>query len=300
MELYTSLVRLKQTLNNGQLPPMTPLPDEVRQRIDPAFTINGDGWGGVVEDAHLGLQCPVRGCGKWFHYLASHMNKSHADLGGAPGFRSLMSIPSTAPLVSSKLADQLSVSFERRQKRMSHSYNERAGRLRLLDRKAIQRKGRAKVVANSKTAGALNLADSCPAQFIGKIAALHAQIGRTPTAAECVAEYGSMIVPNAVKVFGSWNSAIAFCGIEPNPRGNTRRTKRGEVLDSLQAWVDAHGDLPTSKDIACVDRLPRILGYKAIMHGLGAATWTGAMKIAAALLDIHGGRYGLSPRERSA
>ena len=37
-DLYTSLVRAKQELNDGVLPPMTPVPENVQHFIDPAFT----------------------------------------------------------------------------------------------------------------------------------------------------------------------------------------------------------------------------------------------------------------------
>lgn len=47
MDLYTSLVRLKQEMNGGILPPMTPVTGAALELIDPAFTI---GLGALRED----------------------------------------------------------------------------------------------------------------------------------------------------------------------------------------------------------------------------------------------------------
>jgi hypothetical protein len=60
MELYTSLTRLKMELNDGRMPPMTPVPENVRHFINPDFVL---GLGALHEDDALGLRCPIRGCG---------------------------------------------------------------------------------------------------------------------------------------------------------------------------------------------------------------------------------------------
>ena len=59
-DLYTSLIRAKQELNDGVLPPMTPVPENVQHFIDPAFT---PGLGALEEDPEKGLRCPVKGWG---------------------------------------------------------------------------------------------------------------------------------------------------------------------------------------------------------------------------------------------
>jgi hypothetical protein len=105
MQLYTSLVRLKQAMNGGQLPPMMPVAQEALRFIDPSCT---PGLGALEEDAEKGLLCPVRGCGRWFVHLTRHLNMTHSDIGGASGVRQLLSIPENAALYSTAERDRQS------------------------------------------------------------------------------------------------------------------------------------------------------------------------------------------------
>lgn len=281
-DLYTSLVRAKQELNGGTLPAMTPIPDRLRDVIDPGFTI---GMGALREDPERGLQCPVRDCGKWYHSLGRHLENQHARLGGRAGLRRLLDLPATASLSSTR---------------------ERARRRDLLAARALPLRGDRRGIACQapeqhrragrarRSTGLRNFANRCDAQIKQRMAALYESCGRSPTFAEAKA-LDPGVVWAAIDRCGSWSSAKAQFGYEVWRGGSTgNRIHLDDVLTALQEYYRATGRLPSA---AAAQRgglcVPRIPNREVIIRELGGASWEQAMRIAASLLDIHGGPYGL-------
>lgn len=278
-QLYTSLVRLKQELNSGVLPPMMLLPEAVREKIDPALTIGGDGWGGLVEDYDKGLLCCVRGCGEYHRNLTAHLQKSHQEIGGALGFKNLMGIPRTAPLVSQHTQSAYAPTVARKG----------------IAGAGVRRKGRTR---RSPSINSLNLRDSCAAQLQTKIIALSHRIGRAPNLREFNIEYGRDFERAIVSVFGTWPSALAQCGIERVPCRSGWRTEWNSQHSGavLQAWYDIHGELPDQAEVERRDKLPLLPPMKLIMKSFHTASWWMTMQRAAAYMGIQGGKYGLPVR----
>jgi Homing endonuclease associated repeat len=284
--LYTSLVRLKQAINGG-LPPMTPVPVESQDVINPAFTI---GWGALEEDAERGLRCPVRGCGEWFQHLGLHIARSHPDI-GLRGVKEKLSIPQTASLVSTAYHDKLSA-FMRAENRANHLGTRRAAHAR-----ANRKMGQSRRAA-TKTIGMKNLRNSCPAQLTHKIIDLHHKTGRGPTLREANAAYGEGFGSAVIAVFGTWNNAIAQCGFERN-RKSSRYTVE-TVLPGLAAYYEMHGRLPYVSTVRYGQQTPFLPCATSILRAFGVSSWPEAMRRAAALLGVEGGKYGLPSREGAA
>lgn len=285
MDLYTSLTRLKQAMNDGRLPPMTPVPEKVHHLIDPAFTI---GLGALEEDPVKGLRCPVRGCGVYRHSLTRHLDTKHRALGGAKAVRRALSIPSSAGLVSHlqrEILRTLAASkFAGRAKRWTRE------ELTAISRRTSARRGASRRSAMA-TVGSKNLLNHCVAQTRERITRLQVKLGRLPNPREFRSEYGAAMFCAIERAFGTWNSALASCGLAV--RGRYKHYDRDAVLAALASWYEAHGSLPRSSDATSPHRTPIIPGYQTILSALGTDSWPKAMQIAAALLDIHGGRYGL-------
>lgn len=291
MQLYTSLVRLKQAMNGGQMPPMTPVPESVHHIIDPALTI---GLGALMEDEEKGLRCPVRSCGEWFHNLGQHIRKTHTAV-GCDGVRRALEIPSTAALLSTR-------HIEARKTQSATAAN----RARLTDpelrRRALQARSVRAVAArrarsysrNSRSTGRRNLANSCRAQLSHALIDLHHRLGRSPSVREAKIELGSEFVSRVETVFGTWTSAVAQCGLEAVKVGRPA-VKTHAVLTALGSYFDAHQQLPRRTQADAPTRAPLIPSSLTIKRALGEPTWEDCMRKAARLLGIRDGRYGLQP-----
>lgn len=280
MKLYTTLVRVKQELNGGRLPPMTLIPASALKWIDPSLT---PGLGALEEDPEKGLRCPVRGCGVWRHCLTAHANKSHADIGGAARLRRLLSIPHTAKLVSRALSERIrnSVSPSVRARVLRGA---RAARRASLSRRDLGHDAR--VIGDSRsvasqTAGSRCLRNTCLAQTTSRLIDLRNRLGRIPGTNDARNEDPGLYRA-AIELFGSWNAALSSVGLQLN----RRYWYRGDVLDCLAAFVSFHGRLPFRREfgyrvIPLLPKLDVVLGH------LGAANYTDAMRLVSVALDIH-------------
>lgn len=292
MDLYTSLTRMKQAMNGGRVPPMTPVPESAHHLIDPAFTI---GLGAFDEDEEKGIRCPVRGCGRYLHFARRHLNTVHRDVGGAAAVLRVLSIPQRTSLVSKRAHERLSVTM--------------GAQLRALGRQnaamacaAARRRAsaRPREPQERDTVAQKNFRNRCVAQLSHRIIDLHHRIGRSPTEREFANTFGDAVTRAVRRTFGTWNNAKAHCGLAVYSRGRplTRRyAQRDNVLEGLAAWYDVHRALPSRMDAVNPRRAPFIHSAPTIKKALGTNSWPEAMRIAASLLDIHGGRYGLPARK---
>lgn len=303
MELYTSLTRLKQAMNGGRMPPMTPVPAAVHHIIDPAFTI---GLGALSEDPDSGLRCPVRGCGIYRHALQLHIDTAHRAIGGAAAVKRALGIPQSAPLISAKRREDVRQTVRpnfgrlleaRRSTGLDAPAAVRANAVKASQIRA-ERTRSGEIPDSRLTVGRANAKNRCPAQITHAIQDLANELGRTPTFAEFLKKY-----PDAraalKRAFGTWNSALAQCELALNlkhPRYGRGEIAKTAVLAALSAWHSIHGDLPTEAESKRGDRTPYLPHPATMMHAMGCNSHTEAMRRAAALLDIHGGRYGLPIR----
>lgn len=289
-ELYTELRALKLVMNGGQMPPMTPVPENVQHFIDPAFV---PGLGALCEDAEKGLRCPVRGCGEWRHQLQRHLTARHKDIGGAVAVRRALSIPSTSRLESLVLREQkrrrsLALVAEGRMRPPTRLCE--PGHRQSLTQIRVERRTRSR---NAVTMGSRNLRNACTAQLTHRIIDLHHALGRTPTKREAAAHYTPGLVTAIERAFGTWENAVALCGLERVDYGRTKRMDSGVVLEGLRAFFQTHGTLPSSNEARNPHRSPVFASVPTVLRAMRCDTWDEAMRRAAALLDIYGGRYGL-------
>lgn len=292
-DLYTTLVRAKQELNGGVLPAMTPIPENAQNIIDPAFT---PGLGALEEHPEKGLRCPVRGCGKWTHRLGDHLGKKHGDIGGARAVKYALSIPMGAPLASSRYRDGCRSRTRRlidtgvtRPPMRTPAWNDPVARAA-----NARRAGR----NGTGTVGFRNLRNSCAAQLIQRLLAVRDRIGRTPSAREATQHDGTL-VKLAQNLYGSWNGLVAAAGLVGRPTGNRdRAADRAHVLVMLREWCAVHGSLPTRRQVATPTSAPLLPSYKAVLRAFECESYPEAMRRAAALLNIYGGRYGLPENMR--
>jgi hypothetical protein len=282
-KLYTSLVHLKMEMNGGTLPPMMPVPESVHGIIDPAFTI---GLGALEEHPVKGLRCPVRGCGKYYQTLTKHLNYKHGEIGGERAIKRALSIPATAKLTSL---------------RSRQRYGDVARRHRMADGlhpnfRGVTGTARVKHKTTrrsvSLTVGARNLRNQCERQLQHKLLDLQSQLGRSPSARDAISVYGAGFVSAVARVFGSWDAAKAQIQI-PLRKGSPKLRPIEVVLPALMEWYRVHGELPSATAIHRGTRLPVLPGERSILRAFNTDSWPHAMKVAASLLDIYGGKYGL-------
>lgn len=287
MKLYTSLVRLKQSLNGGVLPPMTPLNDRARKILDPAFA---NGMGSLVE-SEAGLRCPVRGCGEYHHSLRLHMNRIHGEIGGSHAITRVLSIPSNVPLISEDLRVRLRASFH------SSGGLERLNSVRAKARRrsACKRAGKQRRHTNASV-NLRNFRNRCEAQIRHTLIDLHHQLGRTPSVKETDRLVGCGFRYYLIETYGTWNAAMAKFGFRPNTRSKreVHATDRDTALSSLSAYFEVRKKLPSRWQSEKPSHTPLLPAPNEIIRGLGARDWDHAMEIAASLLNIQVGRYGLS------
>lgn len=286
MQLYTSLVHLKQATNDGRLPPMTPIPESAMAIIDPTFTI---GLGAVREDATLGLQCPVRDCGKYYHNLGNHIARSHKSIGGQNAVKDMLEIPRRAKLLSATA--QATYVAAAKAKWETNGAKMRAARrpMHLSARPKRQR----------QLAGIRNRSNECEAQQAQDMIDLQNKLRRSPSVSEFIAEYGENRWARIREHYGTWNAFKAKLGMRIHQRDARMKSTKDFVFESLAAWYDVHGSLPSSAQAMRPDRTPVIPSVPSVYRALGTKSWPHAMRIVASVLNIYGGRYGL-PEKKSA
>ncbi len=280
-QLYTTLVMVKRSLNDGRLPPMTPIPEEIRHIINPE---NVPGLGALNEDDEKGVQCPV--CGGWFHTLTLHLNRTHQDEGGAKGIKRALGLPPGVALISND---------HRKKMRKVALASGCAANLRPT-RKGRRTKrrpsGRGKLTTSER-----NFKNTCHAQIGHRLCDLHNRLGRSPSMSEAKA-LDPGLGPACIVIYGTWDAAKAMHGIGAVTRRgqSTPQHSRGSVMASISAWVEANGRLPGSGDVRLT--LPMLPEYATILKYLKADSWKGAMRKAAVSLGIYHYRYRPGPTLR--
>ncbi len=299
---YTSISRAKLAIG-GKLPPMTPLGGSAKKILDSRFTI---GLGALREDPARGLQCPVKGCGKWFHVLSRHLTSSHADIGGKVAVMDALEIPRMTRLVSASYAKMRADQWKQL------DYDERCKPL--LEAQARVRELRAmglfkRFMPNKgmTTAGWRNHRDRCEAQMREPIQALADTLGRVPTMHEVGSGVSEAFMWHCISVYGSWASALkamGFTAYKPgvSPTRKARASKEA-VIAALRAYHDVHACLPLSVQARSPSRKPLIPCMETIMRAFHAESWKDAMESARIALGLppltRNGRY-LRKIERSA
>lgn len=273
-------------MQGNTLPPLTPLPASARQLI--RFS---PGLGVLEESAAKGLRCPV--CGQYHHALATHIRLAHKNIGGVRAVRSALDIPDSVPLMSAKA-------------KAAHAERSFAGiKASTRVNKAQRNSSNARdVSAARRSMHHRNLQDRCEAQLRHKMLDLRNRLGRAPSKSDAAAVYGGGFPQYVARAYGSWTAAVArFLPDEDIGWGalvrerDRKERERFSALEQLRCWYKAHGDLPTAREARAGTILP-LISYDGIRKGLGNATWDECMRIAASLLNIYGGRYGLT--EKSA
>lgn len=292
MQLYTSLVRLKQAMNGGELPPMTPIPLSSQRLIDPALTI---GMGAITEDLDGGLRCPVRGCGSWHHNLTKHLNASHGGAGGAKGVKRALGIPEKTSLVSHRLRQAASV-HAKSLGHLRHKLSTTAERQRQRGRRGGAASALSRVSVNAR-----NLRDRCEQQLAQRLIELQQELGRAPSGPEFISKYGHGLYNAVVDTWGTWNNAKGQCGLDVWKRqrpGQFRHTHE-TVLAAFGAWHERHHSLPTMQAAVNPTRTPLLPSVEVVFRVMGCRSWPEAMRRVAAFLNIYGGRYGLPEKKAS-
>lgn len=285
MELYTTLTALKQSIG-GELPPMTPLPPEALEFIDPTQVL---GLGGLIERPIKGLKCPVRGCDAWNHGLERHLNEVHADIGGANAVRQWLDIPRPTRLASQR--------YRSTQRKRAEA---RAPELRAHLAKVRKRLGPGQAQAAASTLGAMakrstvarNARDLCEAQLAAKILRIQtANNGAPVTRKQAEMALTAATVVYIIRVYGSWNAFKARIGA----RLAIGKSDRGAqacraVFESLSAWFAEHGRMPTDEDFERDDVMPVLPTVDEVLAAarttslpaaLDAIAWSEGLKVAA-------------------
>lgn len=292
MDLYTTLEHLKRSMNGGALPPMTPLSEKAKQIIDPSLTIDGDGAGGLVEDAERGLLCPIRGCGEYHHKLGLHIAFRHRSISSS-AFREAMGIPETIGLISKRERELHRTTSMAGVVQGKGSHLETAGNNPAAQTPRARELNLASRKRSVNSTMARNLRGHCIAQLKHLMIDLANSVGRSPSVKDARAVWGGKHYDAILKTFGSWNNAKAQCGLDVlvgNKKPGPRTTKE-EVIDALEAWFLVHGDLPSAVDAKSADRAPAIHAYETILNVMEAAVWRDAMAKAALVLGVHSPRF---------
>ena len=277
-QLYTNLVMVKTALNDGHLPPMTPVPEKIQHIINPEFV---PGLGALHEDER-GLQCPV--CVVWMHKLGHHISRTHSDKGGLEGIKRMMGMPTSVTLTSVSA------------KEAARTAALRVGIGKWVKGRPIKkgrRKGRRKRASMSER----NFRNTCHAQIGHRLWDLRNKLGRSPTITEANA-LDQGLGGACVMIYGTWNAGKAIHGLDSVPRGRPA-SSREAVLASLSAWVKVHGRLPGSMEVS-KKLLPILPVYATILKHFKADSWKEAMRKAAISVGIHDRRYRPKPKEVSA
>jgi hypothetical protein len=284
MDLYTSLTHLKREMNGGVLPQMTPLTTRALKYLDPEFTI---GMGALKEDPELGLQCPVRGCGGWYHNLTRHLNtardETHRQLGGA-GLKRLLDIPPTAKLSSTVHRKACSERLKRRG---------RIDRLPIAKQRQRPKKAARTYVRTMRSTGYRNFANQCEAQLAHKLVDLQHKVGRSPTTADVRRELGRGVYEAILKVFGTLNVAKASVNLRIRKQGShCESLNEDDILAMFGEYYRGNGCLPRSYELKMPQRPPLLPGRDTVARIMKTKSHSQAMRRIATLLGIDDGRYG--------
>ena len=288
-DLVTTLTLLKASMN-GALPPLTPLTERALKFFDPAFV---PGMGILAEDPEKGLRCPLRDCGSWRQRLNVHM-KSHRRTGD--WLRRELGLSPRAALITDALRATLSANTKR-QREMGRAHNLTAAEIRMGQRS--RRRGAGALGDRRRAISTRNLIGRCDAQLAHRLLDLQHRLGRSPTHADVSEHYGPALASYLEKLDGSFNATKARLGFATIKCRGVRWTLDA-VLPSLLEWHRRHGALPSCRQVYNPNRLPLLPSYHTIMRALGADSWPEAMRRAATLLNIHGGRYGLPVKQVTA
>lgn len=292
-ELFTNLLVLKRHINGGTLPPMTPLTERAERYLDPAHTI---GMGALREDPEKGLQCPVRGCGRWYHRLALHLNASHRQIGGAVGVKRLLSIPHRVGLTSLshkamyQTPERINILARARDGMDPDARQRRATSARA---RGKSRRG----IRYRHTVATRNLQDRCETQLAHLIIDIANDLGRSPSSGEFVACHGHGLYRSVLTAFGSWSAALAHVGLRVN-RGRSNHPKLepwtiNTLADAFREHYRLTNTLPTTKQAARSSGPVALPSPSTVFKITGTARWVDAMRQISALLNIRHGRYGL-------
>ena len=137
---------------------------------------------------------------------------------------------------------------------------------------------------SARTATYRNMADSCEAQTFARIATLREKLGRSPSSKEFIAEFGKRLMSALVSTFGTWNNAKALAGLSVTPAAP--RVTKALALVSLGAWVEAHGSLPSSREVTNPERGPALPSFVSLLRAFGVDNWAAAMRSAAENLGL--------------
>lgn len=256
-ELYTSLTQLKMALNDGTMPPMTPLTDEAKKYIDPDLTI---GMGALQEDPEKGLRCPVRGCGKYVHLLGAHLSSTHRAIGGASAVRNILSIQPTAGLISTAMRRKLAAVL-RKTREAGKIATPKA--LPTIEQRVVMEKRRKQSLS---TIGSKNLRDTCDAQLPNRLRLHAARLGRTPRSKEVEPQLRKAVE----KVYGSWNNALAAADLAIN----RRLWSHDDVISCFEQWVIRHGRMPTWDESKYPSVTPVLPTPETTARALGVSSWS--------------------------
>lgn len=277
--LYTTLARIKEDLIRGDLPEMTPLTKEASAVLRSEYTM---GMGALVENIHKGLQCPV--CGHWSHRLHVHLNLTHKDIGGSAGIKKLLSLPSTAPLVSSfDRAKQSEVMRKNIAERKNYAP---ATVVDVRERMVSHNVKRAKRVC----VGTRNMKKNCERQIITRLLAVSDIVRRSPSRAECDL-YDPPLSSAAIRYFGTFNAAKAAAELKifRTSGVGVSRNKYAidEVMEMFFAFYDAHGRLPTVSEGRSAT-IPALPSRPTIYKHFHVDNWRDAMEKVSARMVISG------------
>jgi hypothetical protein len=281
-QLYTSLVRIKQAMNGGHLPPMTPLSEEARRVVSAAYTI---GMGALIEDEERGLQCPIRGCGEWHHNLGKHVNWKHGDIGGSATVRTVLSLPKRVGLVSTPLRERMSAaSKQRMEEGQSKPITAEARARGLVSLRAQRSRVNVAISGGKGCVNQKNWRDQCESQLGHKLIDLHNHLGRSPSQVEAAAAYGEAFVSAVLRLYGTWTNAKRQQGFEIHRR--QRRYTIDEIVETFRVYYEVNGRLPSSSQAhkpTCTPLVPRQITVKKV---LGVKSWPEAMQIISERLGI--------------
>lgn len=274
-DLYTSLTRTKAALNGGELPPMTPLTDRARALMDPAFTIGM----GALTETERGLCCPIRGCGRFYHYLGHHISKAHPDI-GVVLVREALSLGPSAVLSSMRAREQMRANPAFKHTRPPASRGQRPKNM------------------GSRPVAVLNARNACEAQLIKRLQAFEQQCGFVPTAKTFLK--GSGVGTHTIwRLFGSWNSFRVAAGFPVASGGPGKRPPtchglakwtQSTALAAIRKWADFNNHIPTSGEAsqAKLLRQPYYPHYATVRRLFSPLGWRDIILLVAdhALLDM--------------
>lgn len=127
-----------------------------------------------------------------------------------------------------------------------------------------------------------NKRGACPDQLLEKIEEVHKKLGHTPSKAEFITEVGSRYWDLILKVFGTWNTALAKLDLIPQTsarKNGYRHYTNEQLLEYLRVFTNANGRPPTYTDF--LRRLmPDYLTYQRRFGGIEAARQLAGVSVA--------------------